>query len=314
MEDLVIINKYVTVNTLETYLEKHPEDTEKWLEHLNPLLFRNNEGGVGRRTYDRVKPNDEDYLKYNIIKNEGEQLTDSDMMCAICKNSWEQTQAHATTTLLCGHKYHTVCYFISYYEGHDGCMIEGCHSETADIISQLYRRRVRLRETVESILIDSLKGNANFKCEVKKIKAKISSINKHLVAFTNAKKAMRQKIIKKHECNLTQIQFDLNNAVKSLQDMDEAKGLKLEIRKYRSIERNFYRRYHLSLHDLRKYRVVGDINWNVRGILMRHYGLNNRRNLGIRLYPGKKSWIKTNHRDNEAGVTDDEVEYEGEDA
>ena len=39
MEELVLINKYVTVNTLETYIEKYPEDAQKWKDHLDPVLY-----------------------------------------------------------------------------------------------------------------------------------------------------------------------------------------------------------------------------------------------------------------------------------
>jgi hypothetical protein len=312
MEELVLINKYFTITTLQEYLEKHPEDTEKWLEHFEPLLFPHRIKNTVR-TYDRRNIAKEDYSKYNIVAKQDIELTDSDIMCAICKHSWEETQLHATTTLLCGHKYHTVCYFMLYYESQEGCQIEGCTNDTGRIVGDLYRIKSRLRESIENTLIDNIKANREFKNEVKKLKSKVSSIVRHVSAFSKAKKQMRKNIVKKHECNLSQIQFDINNSFKLLNSSREAKALKSEIHKYRIIERGFFRRYHLSLHDLTRYGLVGRINWAVRGMLVRHYGYGSRsrRYLGIRLLPGRRTWIQEGNNDgsdSEAEAEDDEAE------
>ncbi len=317
MEELVLINKYFTITTLEAYLEKHPEDTEKWLEHFEPLLFPHRIRNTAR-TYDRRTIPKQDYSKYNIVAKQDIEVRDFEIMCGICKHSWEETPLHPTTTLLCGHKYHTVCYFMQYYESHDLCQVEGCTNDTARIIGDLSRKKSRLRESIEDMLIDNIKSNREFKSEVKKIKSKLSSIVRHLSAFSKAKKQMRKNIIKKHECNLSQIQFDINNCFKLLNTSREAKTLTSEIRKYRIIERGFFRRYHLSLHDLTRYGLVGRINWPVRGMLVRHhgYGSISRRYLGIRLVPGRTSWIQHGNNDgsdSEAQAEEGEAE-EGEDA
>ena len=298
MEELVLINKYFTITTFQEYLEKHPEDIEKWLEHFEPLLFPHKIRNTAR-TYDRRTIPKQDYSKYNIVAKQDIEVRDSDIMCGICKNSWEETPLHATTTLLCGHKYHTVCYFMLYYESEEGCQIEGCSDNTRRIVGDLYRMKSRLRQSIENTLIDNIKTNREFKNEVRKLKSKVSSIVRHVSAFSKAKRQMRKNIIKKHECNLSQIQFDINNSFKLLNSSREAKALKSEIHKYRIIERGFFRRYHLSLHDLTRYGLVGRINWVVRGILMRHYGYSSRtrRHLGIRLVPGRRTWIQHDNND-----------------
>lgn len=298
MEELVLINKYFTITTFQEYLEKHPEDIEKWLEHFEPLLFPHRIKNTAR-TYDRRTIPKQDYSKYNIVAKQDIEVRDSDIMCGICKNSWEETPLHATTTLLCGHKYHTVCYFMLYYESEEGCQIEGCSDNTRRIVGDLYRMKSRLRQSIENTLIDNIKTNREFKNEVRKLKSKVSSIVRHVSAFSKAKRQMRKNIIKKHECNLSQIQFDINNSFKLLNSSREAKALKSEIHKYRIIERGFFRRYHLSLHDLTRYGLVGRINWVVRGILMRHYGYSSRtrRHLGIRLVPGRRTWIQHDNND-----------------
>ena len=328
MEELVLINKYVTVNTLETYIEKYPEDAQKWKDHLDPVLYphKYKKRKQALRVNNRTTISEEDYSRYNIIKREGEKFTNSDTMCAICKHSWEQTPAHATTTLLCGHKYHTVCYFMIYYENSEGCIIDGCPSDTGRIISQLHRRRMNLRDTLETTLVNTLKDTNEFKSDLTKMKSKISGIIKHLTAFRKVKQELRKKIIKKHECNLSQIQFDINNTVKSLKTTSEAMAFKSEISKYRSIERKFYRKYHISLRDLIRYGLVRDLNWTVRRIILGHDAYRNRRDFGIKIFPGKRSWFRANNNEeneeNEAGnetgeesvEEEEQLELEGEDA
>ena len=331
MEELVLINKYVTVNTLETYIEKYPEDAQKWKDHLDPVLYPHKYKKRKQRlwVYNNRKISEEDYLRYNIVKREDEEFTNSDTMCAICKHSWEQTPSHPTTTLLCGHKYHSVCYFILYYDSNEGCIINGCPSDTGRIISQLHRRRMNLRDTLETTLVNTIKDTNEFKSDLTKMKSKISGIIKHLSAFRKVKQELRKKIIKKHEYNLSQIQFDINNTVKSLKTTREAKAFKSEISKYRSIERKFYRKYHISLRDLIRYGLVRDLNWTVRRIIVGHDAYRNRRDFGIKIYPGKKTWFRPNNdeenEENESGnesgeesveeqEEEEELELEGEDA
>jgi hypothetical protein len=310
MEELVLINKYVTVNTLETYIEKYPEDAQKWKDHLDPVLYphKYKKRKTTLRVNNRASISQEDYSRYNIIKREGEEFTNSDTMCAICKHSWEQTASHPTTTLLCGHKYHTVCYFMIYYENSEGCIIDGCPSYTGRIISQLHRRRMNLRDTLETTLVNTIKDTNEFKSDLTKMKSKISGIIKHLSAFRKVKQELRKKIIKKHEYNLSQIQFDINNTVKSLKTTREAKAFKSEISKYRSIERKFYRKYHISLRDLIRYGLVRDLNWTVRRIIVGHDAYRNRRDFGIKIYPGKKTWFRpNNNEENEENETGNET-------
>jgi len=188
---------------------------------------------------------------------------------------------------------------------------------------------MNLRDTLETTLVNTIKDTNEFKSDLTKMKSKISGIIKHLSAFRKVKQELRKKIIKKHEYNLSQIQFDINNTVKSLKTTREAKAFKSEISKYRSIERKFYRKYHISLRDLIRYGLVRDLNWTVRRIIVGHDAYRNRRDFGIKIYPGKKTWFRPNNdeenEENESGnesgeesveeqEEEEELELEGEDA
>jgi len=291
MEELVLINKCLTVNTLETYLEKYPEDAEKWLGHLMP-------------DYNSVPPpyvrgrreviSEEDIEKYNIVRDMDTPFSNPEEMCGLCRKMWDATSLHATTTLLCGHKYHTVCYFLHYHEYHDGCVVEGCASETAHIINQLSTRRTHIREGVEAALINTVKNNKEFKAEIKNLKRSINMITKRLNECGKYRNKLKNDVIKKHECNLNQLQHDLNRAYKISNSGDIYKAYKSEIRKYRMIENRIYRKYHLDTNDLGRMGIMRRYNWRIRYALNRHYRYSNKYRFVVRVSPGKYNWFARN--------------------
>jgi hypothetical protein len=293
------------VNTLETYLEKYPEDAEKWLEHL---LVNNKNASP---PYNRNQAiSEQDIEKYNIVRDMDTPFSNPEEMCGLCRKTWDTTSLHATTTLLCGHKFHTVCYFLHYHEYHDGCVVEGCASETAAIINQLSRRRIHIREGVEAALINTVKNNKEFKAEIKNLKRAVGMVMKTLGNCGKYRKKLRNEVIKKHECNLTQLQHDLNRAYMLTTNGEVYRAFRSEIRKYRIIENRIYRRYHLDTNDLGRMGIMRRYNWRVRYALNRHNRFSYRYRFSIRITPGKRNWFA---RDTEEAEEAEEAEEDEED-
>jgi hypothetical protein len=305
MEELILINKYLTVNTLERYLEKYPEDVEKWLGHLIPDYNNGPPPHVRRRPQ---LISEEDIEKYHIVRDMDTPFLNPGEMCGLCRKTWDATSLHATTTLLCGHKYHTVCYFLHYYEYHDGCVVDGCASETSAIINQLSRRRTHIREGVETALINTVKNNKDFKLDIKNLKRSIYMITKRLSECGKYRNKLRKDVIKKHECNLTQLQHDLNRAYKISSSGDIYNAYKSEIRKYRKIESSIYRKYHLNMHDLGRFGIMPRYNWRIRTALNRHNRYSNKYRFVVRVSPGRRNWFARRAEDSEEGEDDDEAE------
>ena len=286
MEDLVRINKIMTVNTLETFLEKHPEDTQKWMDHLNPYLHPPHDNFHRAR----VELSDADYQKYNIDNEQNSPFTDHEIMCGYCRRTWESTSVHPTATLLCGHKYHTLCYSVVRYEAYGDCVVEGCQISTTEIVREIYNRRTRLNNDLESTLIEAIKDNSEFKDDIKKMKCHLGIISKKYLEANKIIKRARNRLRNKHTYNLRQIQYDMNAAVKSVRTSNEYLTCKSEIAKYRSLERKFFRKYHISLRDLIRNRIIRLGNWNLRYAIERHGSLLRTYKFGIRIYPGSNKW------------------------
>ena len=50
-----------------------------------------------------------------------------DPTCSLCQRSYESTVGYPTQTLICGHRYHTICYYI-----HQDNEIRTCPRETCE--------------------------------------------------------------------------------------------------------------------------------------------------------------------------------------
>ena len=302
MEDLVGINKIMTVNTLETYLEKHPEDTQKWLDHLHPYLHPPYDNSHIRR----IELSDADYQKYNIDNQQDTPFTDHHIMCGFCRKTWESTSVHPTLTLLCGHKYHTLCYSILRYEAYGDCAVQDCQISTSEITREIYNRRIRLNNDLESTLINAIKDTSEFKEDVKKMKHHLSIVSKKYLDANKLIKRGRNKLRNKHVFNLRQIQYDMNEAIKSVRTSNEYLRCRSELAKYRSLERKFYRKYHISLRDLIRNRIIRLGNWNLRYAIQQHGAILRTYKFGIRIYPGSNKW--TTRDEDDSSDSDSSVE------
>jgi hypothetical protein len=109
--------------------------------------------------------------------------------------------------------------------------------------------------------------------------------------FKEKEKLERNTMIKTHIFSIRQIQSDMNTAVKGLSKCQERRVCFKEIKAYRRIERDVFRKYHLSLRDLLRKKIIRNMDWRVRSVLERHGRINSMGyRFGIRIYPGSKKW------------------------
>jgi hypothetical protein len=231
---------------------------------------------------------------------------DYENVCIKCKRTWDSTPQHLTTTLLCGHKYHTACWFLHSYEDTDHCIFEGCGQSTYGYMRDLCRRRERMRVDTVSVLTDAVCSKREFKFDIKKMKRQISNCIKSFRKIKIKEKEGRRNLMKKHIFSIRQIQSDMNDVVKDISKSAETSQCLKEVKAYRRIERDVFRKYHLSLRDLIRKKIIRRIDWRVRSILERHGRISaGRYRFGIRIYPGSKKW---NVESDEEYDTDSEEE------
>ena len=284
------INTYINANTVESYIEKYPEDTEKWLEFLKPILVDERKYG-----HSAVRPNDHaekssvdvSEMLFTELDTVAD-LEDTDTACPKCKRTWESTQEHAVIMLLCGHRYHTVCYFLQQYDENDDCKIPNCPINTWDCVRKLSLRiRKRKKKTLD-MLASHIRSNADFKNDVKEINKTITEFKAAERAFTAVSNGIKKSVLEKHRYTLKLIQADLNASVSGLKKSPEYIACKSKIRMYRKAELNIYRKYHLSMNEIIRYRVCKKPSWRIRHILMQRGSLMpSKYRFGIRIFPGR---------------------------
>ena len=298
MEELVAINKILTVNTLENYLEKHPEDALKWMDHLDPILHpKPSNYPLRNRRLDLLPA---DFDRYNIIQDLETPFINDDTMCGYCRRTWESTSAHAISTLLCGHKYHTICSILHQYETRGDCIVEGCAIDTSRIARELFNRTTRFNANVENVLLDVIKESAEFKADIKKLKGHIRTIYSKYGEVTKFHRRTKRKLLNKHIFNIRQIQYDMNAAVRTVKTSEQYLVCRSELKKYRSMETKIFRKYHVDLRDLIRQRIVHVGNWNLRYTLQRHGHILRPYKFGIRIYPGAYKWKEVDESESDS--------------
>lgn len=305
--ELININEYFNLTTLESYIEEHPEDAEKWLVFLQEkekLQYIR----PSPHTNTIITPDIDDDLECNLP-------SDFENVCIKCKRSWATTCKHPTTTLLCGHKYHTTCWCLHAYENGEECLFEGCGQSTFSHIRELSRRREKMRIETLAAVTNTIFNKREFKFDIKKIKRQISSFSKVFKKVCLKQKEEKNKLMKKHIYSVRQIQSDMNVSVSNLSKSEEYSECLKEIRSYRRIERDIYRKYHLSLRDIIRRNLIKNMSWRVRNILERHGRIHlHRYRFGIRIYPGSKKWeLDTNSEDGQSDSDDENYTYAAED-
>jgi len=282
------VNEQFNLTTLEEYIEEYPEDAEKWLKFLeksdDKLLYFTRVRMANPPSNTLVIPDMGEDLECNLP-------ADFENVCIKCKRTWASTSEHLTTTLLCGHKYHTACWFLHAFEDTDHCIFEGCNQSTYGYISDLSRRRERMRTDTVSILTDAVCTKREFKFDLRRLKRNISSFTKAFRKLNLKEKEEKKKIMKKHIYSLREIQNDMNIAVNNASKSEEKKACSKELLAYRRIERDIFRKYHLTLRDLVKRKILKRVDWRIRSVLERHARIMaSKYRFGIRIYPGSKKW------------------------
>lgn len=291
---LVINHEEYNLDLITSFIEKHPEDTEKWLEHLKPIFEENNVW-----TRNRGVELSEEELKNQVerfyIQDDHTNNTTitNELGCLKCNKRWDATTEHPTMTLLCGHKMHTVCYLMGqYYDDTGRCSHPGCDHNPWDIVSKISRRRDNVRQESRNILTNVIVNKDSFKNDLRTYKECINEYTRHASTLQKNINSIRRDIIKKHIISIRVIHDDLNTSIKRVKNSELMKTAKSALRKFRRVSNIFYRKYHLSLRDMIRQKIIREISWQNRSVLERHNNILKMRayRFAIRIVPGKRSW------------------------
>ena len=286
---------HIPISLLEKYIEKYPEDVEKWLEFINiqepqNTVLNNLRGEILQEQL--LNSNMEVFTQHTSEEGAVQpEVINHETGCVICNKLWSITETIPRCTMLCGHTFHTVCILNFIYSNDNStCGIENCSVNTYDYIREIHRRKRENKETIEGILIKSLinekSKKSGFNGDLKLLKKYISNYKSLRQKIYTAEKIKRKELIHKHLYSLNNINQDMNNSLKDLR----TSGLFLEFRRslkqYRKHAAYVYRRYHLSLKDLIDNKLI-KTSWGTRWELQRHRPFIFSK-LKIRLFPGSK--------------------------
>ena len=289
---LVSEDEEINLSIIASFIEKHPEDAEKWLEHLNEAFTSERTYNMQRRRRTARVPLDENSIDQFIPTGEpNEQALDINSVCCKCNRTWETTQAHPTTTLLCGHKYHTICHALHQYNEDDLCCIDTCNFRTMPLIRAISRRQERNRADATTILIEAIKNNPAFIPDLKQVKKIISRATLCYNQYIRKEQIIKRNLVKRHIFSIRQLQSDMNNTAKSLNTTVEYKQLKSSIQAYIKFNRTVMQKYHVSMRDLRKHNLIKSFNWRVRSLLENHQRINQSGwRFRVSIMPGSNKW------------------------
>jgi hypothetical protein len=289
--DIPPTNKFVSLEKMEAFIEKYPEDAEKWLEFLDDTKERDTIYPYRRRIR-RAEDLNQEILKQEseIMENTEVPITHFSEGCLFCRKSWTLTTDVPTTTLICGHKFHTICFMYNYYHNDTvQCIIDECDINTWDYVKQIGKVKRKNLETAENILFNSIVKRKDFKDDLKDFKLQIADITKKHKAVRETLDGARKELINKHLFSINQIQTDINQMVTVVKSSEQMDSYKASLRIYRKKAKNIFRKYHLSFRDLERRKKLR-VSWRLRWILERHRESFGFYKLGLRLSPGKKTW------------------------
>lgn len=289
--DIPPVNQFVSLEKMEAFIEKYPEDAEKWLEFLDDTKDKDTIYPYRRRI------RREEDLNQELLKGQTEVLESSDVPidhfsegCLLCKKSWNLTTDVPTTTLICGHKFHTLCFMYNFYHSDNvSCIVTDCDINTWDYVKQIGKIKRKNLETAENILFETIVKRKEFKDDLKELKELISDITKKHTVVRNSLASARKELIHKHIFSINQIQKEMNDLVVSVKSNEEMDKYKTSLNLYRKKARDIFRKYHLSFRDLERRKIL-KVSWRLRWILERHRESFGFYKLGLRVYPGKKIW------------------------
>jgi len=278
-------------NIIQDYISMYPEDAPKWLEFLHP---DKNDYLGSRKKYMRTPQKDLDALlnemNYPVNLDQTKVIT-PESGCVHCKQSWEETQSYPLTQYMCGHKFHTLCSAVYYNETDTSrCPIEGCGDNTIFRLSwKIHNDRRAQLQYVSDTLMNAIVVRPDFKKDLKDIKQcirKVSSSNNH---YNKEVRRIRKRIIKKHMISIQYLQDDMNKAAADIGSSEKGLSYKRSLLSYRKKAGQMFRKYNISLRDLREKKLV-KASWHIRWVLEQHRTLDRKYKFGFRISPGKRSW------------------------
>jgi hypothetical protein len=288
----------ISLDILEKYIERYPEDTEKWLDFIRDpaedVLSRPENNLYGERRVRRVREelNEELYKKYSDLQNVVSEVPIENYRdgCLFCKKSWASTEDVPTTTFICGHKFHTTCTMVhQYYNDTFRCGVEECDIDTWDYVRKIVGSKEKSITKVEDILLDSYRKRKDFKQDVNDLNNTISNVNARHGAVRNLIGQGRKEFIHKHLYSINQMQNDLNEGVEFIRNSEEVDNYKKSVRAYRKKATYIFRKYHISSRELRERNIIR-MGWRVRWVLERHRTAFSFYKMGLKLYPGRKPY------------------------
>ena len=306
--DILPKNHFVSLDILEKYIERYPEDAEKWLEFIQEPSEHDERVRLRRTRHTPGEPTNEIYKTnsnvYNVPSDVPiEHYNDG---CLFCKKSWSATDGVPTTTLICGHKFHTVCSMIDQYNGDiTRCVVEDCDISTWDYVRKIVRSKEKVKEKAENILLDAYQKRPDFKKDIKELKEHISLVSSSHSKVGSMISNGKKDFIHKHVYTINQMQNDINENVKTIKESEQMHQYKQSLRNYRKKASHVFRKYHLSFRELNQ-RGMLRTPWRLRWVLERHRTGFTYCKMGLRIYPGKKIWKDT------LDEADEEVESEEE--
>jgi len=284
--DIVPTDVFVPLSVLEEYIEKHPEDAEKWLEFIDipeeKILPRRIYGELNEELVTQTEE-----LHRSVPEIQVESYTEG---CLYCRKSWISTEGVPKMTLLCGHSFHTSCCLLStWYNDATQCAVEGCDINTYDYIRHISRTREQVKTKAENILLNSYKKRPDFKKDVNELKEMISTVcNTHASVRKQIADA-RKDTLHKHIFSIRSIQNDMNESVDQVRNSEQMLKFKTSVKIYRKKAAFMFRKYHVSFRDLHHQGTIR-ASWRIRSILERHQTGFSYHRMGFRLYPGAKLW------------------------
>jgi hypothetical protein len=281
--DIVPKKQFISLDTLETYIERYPEDAEKWLEFI-----KEPEGEpITGHAQDEL---DNEIYKLNLNIESDVPIEHYNDGCLFCKKSWASTDGVPTMTLICGHKFHTLCSMVDQYNGDTiRCIVDDCDIDTWAYVRKIVRSKEKVKEKATNILLEAYQKRTDFKADLKDLKENISTVTRNHGAVAKLIADGKKEFIHKHWYTLNQMQADLNEGVKYIKESEKMEKYTSSVREYRKKAGNMFRKYHMSFRELRERGLVRT-GWRLRWVLERHRSAFSYYKLGFRMFPGKKIW------------------------
>ena len=278
-EELVTGDRFLNLYVLESFLEKHPEDVFKWKTHLE---IRNHKEIVETAT--------EEVINKHIIQHEANDPDTNEPFCKLCKKTFVSTESHPTLTLLCNHKYHTICYLMYQNTYDKSCPETNCEINMWYIARKMNEKVFKQTNDVAKMMVNKFKKNKDFNKSITELKGYIRTMGGYRSKLAGERKQLRKELFEKHGYFLQSIQNDLNSITKKTKESENYKLCKSWISKYRKLETTFLRKYNLTLRELIKYKFI-KINWQDRRVLEYNGRLFSRYSSRICINEGSKKWI-----------------------